>query len=92
MSNLKYRIGYLEGQAGAVNAILAGLDDTMDLLIDQLSLFKKGKAHASVRIWEGKIQQVEEIRERLEQSHAMILKQAKFVSRIPIARKNKSHA
>lgn len=63
---IMYRQGYREGQLSILNAVIAQIDNDMDLLIDQLSVHKKAGSKNAILKWEAQVQVMDDLRSRLE--------------------------
>ena len=86
---MNYKIGYIEGQVGILKALRDDLDSRIDLLIDQQSLLRKGKSTAAVREWEGRISELDIMRDVISNNLSRLSKLATWTHRLPINRSTK---
>lgn len=78
MFSIGYRIGYVEGQSALLSQLLRDIESEIDLLIDQRSLFVKAGNRASIKVWDGKIEQWEGLRNRTIAAHKSTFSLAKW--------------
>ncbi len=90
MIKVPYSIGYAEGQAGMLAAMISNLDTRIDILVDQQSIFKKGGAKKQFEIWDAKIDELNSFRDDVLQAHARIVKVAAWTKRLPLDRTSHS--